>query len=300
MSSLGRAHLRRGLLFVSPWILGFLLFAAYPLVATAVFSLTDGSTVSAPEPVGLRNYGDMAGDALFWKALRNTLAYSALAVPLGTVAAVALATLLTATTRLRGLMRTLFFLPSLVPLVCLALVWKWMLNPGHGLVNRALGTFLGWFGATPPNWLEDARWAMPGLLLATVWCVGQSVIVYLAGMQEIPVSLYEAAEIDGAGFWRKFRHVTLPLLSPYLFFNMVMALIGTLQVFSVPWVMTGGRGAGPDDSLLFMATYIYLNAFEYWNMGYACALSLVLFLVILGLTLAAMRISEKRVHYSGC
>jgi len=303
-----KSRLIRGLLFISPWLLGFLIFSAYPLIATAVFSLTDYSVLSKPVYIGNSNYTDLATDPLFWKALSNTMLFAFLAVPLNTVVACFLAILLNFNIRGKGVFRTIFFLPSLVPLVCLAIVWRWLFNGELGLINTALTPFFEAVNATfgtgfrPPNWLQEAAFTKPGLVLAGLWGVGHAMVIYLAGLQEAPVEYYEAAEIDGAGFWQKLFKVTLPLLSPYIFFNLIMGIIGTLQIFAVPYVMMGGTGgtdgiAGPERSMLFIATYIYQNAFDFWNMGYACAISLIFFIIVLILTLFVVRMSERRVHY---
>ena len=308
MTARERSRMVRGLLFISPWLIGFLCFSAYPLVATAVFSLTDYSVLSRPVFIGGGNFQDLIADPIFWQALSNTMIFAFLAVPLNTIVACFLAVLLNFNIRGRGIYRTVFFLPSLVPLVCLAIVWRWLLNGELGLINSAMAPFLdlinGTFGTgfRPPNWLQDAAYTKPGLVLAGLWGVGHAMVIYLAGLQEAPIEYYEAAEIDGAGFWQKFFRVTVPLLSPYIFFNLIMGIIGTLQIFAVPYVMMGGGAgengiAGPERSMLFIATYIYQNAFDYWNMGYACAISLIFFVIVLALTLLVVRLSERRVHY---
>ena len=215
-----------------------------------------------------------------------------------------LAILLNFNIRFRGLFRTIFFLPSLVPMVCLGVIWMWMLNADLGLINQGLRPVLdglnGLLGTDlrTPLWLEDAAYTKVGLVIATLWCLGHSVVIYLAGLQEAPEQLYEAAEIDGAGFWSKLRHVTLPMLSPYIFFNMIMALIGSFQTFAVPWVLMKAE-TGPEQSMLFVATYIYQNAFDNWQMGKACAIALILFVIIATLTLAVVKWGEQHVHYEG-
>lgn len=299
-----RRRLATGLAFISPWILGFLALCLYPLLASVYYSLCDYSVLSPAVFTGLRNYMDLAVDEVFWKALSNTLHFAALSIPLGLVLSLSLALLLNVDVPLRGVFRTVFFLPSLVPMVCLAVLWQWMLNAELGLVNSALNPLFQWingvFGTAlrPPNWLADPRYALWGLVFAGLWGVGHPVVIYLAGLQEVPRHLLEAAEIDGANALQRFWHVTLPALSPVIYFNTVMALIGSFQVFAVPYVMTGG-GDGPERSLLFIATYLYQNAFDFWNMGYACAVGVVLFLLILALTLLGTRLGERHVHYEG-
>ncbi len=310
MTAMEGKRLRIGLLFIGPWIFGFLLLSVYPVVASLYFSLCDYSVLSRPVFIGWQNYGDLVFDELFWKSLYNTIVYASLLIPLGFLVSFALALMLNFDLRGKGVFRAVIFLPSLVPMVCLAVIWRWMLNGEFGLVNTLispLATFLNaWIGTDfqPPSWLQEAVYAKLGLVLASLWCVGNAVVIYLAGLQDVPRHLYEAAEIDGANFWHKTRHITIPVVSPVIYFNSIMALIGAFQVFAVPYVMMrGGNGpdgiGGPDRSLLFISTYIYQNAFDYWNMGYACAIGLILFLVILGLTLLATKISANRVYYAG-
>lgn len=298
-----RRNLRLGLLFISPWILGFLTLCVYPLLSSLYFSLCDYSVLSPAVFVGTANYREMFTDAIFWKSVFNTLFFAAFAIPLGLVMSLSLAILLNFNIPARGLLRTVFFLPSLVPMVCLAVLWQWMLNGELGLINNALLPFFRGINAllgtelAPPNWLMEPRYAKWGIIFTSLWGTGHAVVIYLAGLQSVPRHLYESAEMDGANFWHKTRHITLPVLSPIIYFNTIMGLIGSFQVFAVPYVMTGG-GDGPGRSLLFMATYLYQNAFDYWNMGYACAIGLALFLLILGLTYAATKFSERHIYYA--
>lgn len=304
MTKRERNNLRAGLLFISPWIVGFLAFCAYPLASSLYFSLCDYSALSPAVFIGAQNYRDLAADAVFWTALSNTLFFAAFAIPLGLLVALGLAVLLNFDVRGRGIFRTIIFLPSLVPMVCLAVLWQWMLNgefgPVNALLNPALDVLNRMLGThwTAPNWLADARFAKWGIIFTALWGAGNAVVIFLAGLQDVPRHLYESAEIDGANFWQKTIHITLPIISPVIYFNMIMGLIGSLQVFAVPYVMTGG-GDGPERSLLFLATYLFQNAFEYWNMGYACAIGVILFLIILFLTLAAGKLSEHHVYYAG-
>jgi len=304
MTKRERNNLRAGLLFISPWIVGFLAFCAYPLASSLYFSMCDYSALSPAVFIGAQNYRDLAADAVFWTALSNTLFFAAFAIPLGLLVALGLAVLLNFDVRGRGIFRTIIFLPSLVPMVCLAVLWQWMLNgelgPVNALLNPALDVLNGMLGThwTAPNWLADARFAKWGIIFTALWGAGNAVVIFLAGLQDVPRHLYESAEIDGANFWQKTIHITLPIISPVIYFNMIMGLIGSLQVFAVPYVMTGG-GDGPERSLLFLATYLFQNAFEYWNMGYACAIGVILFLIILVLTFAAGKLSERHVYYAG-
>jgi len=299
-----RRNLTKGLLFISPWILGFLAFNLYPLIASIWFSLCDYSVLSEPVFLGAQNYVDLWNDPVFWKALRNTVIFAAVAIPLSTFLSIGLAVLLNQPIAGQGIYRTIFFLPSLVPAISLAILWQWMLNGPMGLVNNLIRPFLNIINAVvgshlqAPDWLNDPNFALGGLILTGLWGTGQAVVIYLAGLQEVPAELYEAAELDGTNAWQRFLHITLPMLSPVIFFNVLMSIIGALQTFAVPYILTGG-GDGPGRSLLFLATYIYQNAFDYWNMGYASALALCLFVLIIGLSLVTVHYGEKKVHYSG-
>jgi multiple sugar transport system permease protein len=266
--------------------------------------MCDYSVLSPAVFTGATNYRDLATDPIFWKSLYNTAYFAFFSIPLNLLVSLSLAILLNFNIPARGLFRTIFFLPSLVPMVCLAVLWQWMLNGELGLINNTLKPLFALYNhlfaahAYPPNWLLDARYAKWGIIFTGLWGVGNAIVIYLAGLQDVPRYLYESADIDGAGFWRKTWHITFPIISPVIYFNVIMSLIGTLQVFAVPYVMTSG-GDGPDRSLLFMATYLYQNAFDYWNMGYACAIGVVLFLIIITLTYAATKLSEKHIYYPG-
>lgn len=299
-----RQNLVTGLLFISPWLIGFLVFCAYPLVSSLYFSLCDYSVLSPAMFIGAQNYTDLFTDEVFWTALYNTVFFAVIAIPLGLVVSLSLAVLLNLAGSGKSFFRTVFFLPSLVPMVCLAVLWQWMLNGEVGLVNNMLNPVLdvlnALFGTAwrAPNWLTDARYAKWGLLFTALWSAGNAVVIFLAGLQDVPRHLYESAEIDGAGFWGKTFHITLPVISPVIYFNLIMGLIGMFQVFAVPFVITGGTD-GPERSLLFLATYLYQNAFDYWNMGYACAIGFIMFLLILALTIVATKLSERHVYYAG-
>lgn len=299
-----RRNLATGLLFISPWIVGFLLLSVYPLVSSLYYSLCDYSVLSPAVYVGAQNYTDLITDELFWKALYNTLYFAAISIPIGLLVSLSLALLLNFDLPGKGIFRTIYFLPSLVPMVCLAILWQWMLNGELGLINNALKPLTSLINALlgtqlrPPNWLQEAAYAKLGVIFTGLWGVGNAVVVYLAGLQDVPRQLYESADLDGANFWQRTMHITIPMISPVIYFNSIMGLIGSLQVFAVPYVMTGG-GDGPERSLLFLATYIFQNAFDYWNMGYACAIGLILFVIILFLTLLGTKLSEKHIYYAG-
>ncbi len=303
MTRVERRRLGTGLLFIGPWVVGFLVLTVYPLVSTVVYSLCDYSVLMPASFVGLSNYRDLVTDELFWRALSNTLFFAAFSIPLGLLVSLSLAILLNFNVRGRGVFRTIFFLPSLMPAISLAVLWQWLLNGELGLVNDGLRPVLNVVndltGAhlAAPNWLGDARFAKWGLIFTSLWGVGQAVVVYLAGLQDVPRHLYEAADIDGANFWQKTIHITLPVISPVIYFNLVMSLIGALQVFAVPYILTNGLD-GPERSLMFITTYLYHNAFEYSKMGYACAIGLVMFALILLLTWTATRLSKRFVHYA--
>ena len=284
---------RLGLLFASPWILGFLIFLMYPLIASLYFSGTNFSILRAPRWIGIENYRELLTDDVFGLCLKNTLFYAIGAVPLSTVVAIGLAMLLNARVRGQAVYRTLFFLPSLVPMVALATLFLWVFNGDYGLLNEAFYRL----GLTPPNWLGDPAWTKWTMVLISMWGCGQAMVIYLAGLQSVPVSLYEAAELDGARTWAKTWHVTLPMISPVILFNGVMGLIGALQTFAVPYVMFGG--GGPARSAYFFATYLFDNAFKFQRMGYASAMGWVMFAITLALTAISIKVSERHVHYEG-
>jgi multiple sugar transport system permease protein len=282
---------RVGLLFALPWIIGFLIFLTYPLVASFIYSFTNFSILREPKFVGLSNYRELAGDDVFVTSLKNTMIYVLGAVPLSTVIAIMLALLLNTKVKGMAYYRTIFFLPSLLPMVALGTLFSWVFNGDYGLLNEILRTV----HVSPPSWMSDPSWAKVTLVLIAGWGCGQAMIIYLAGLQDVPVSLYEAADIDGAKVWQKTRSVTLPMLSPVILFNVVMGIIGALQVFAVPYVMF--PGGSPARSTYMFAMYLFDNAFEYQRMGYASAMGWIMFLITLGLTVVSIKISDIHVHY---
>ncbi|HOM80993.1 MAG TPA: sugar ABC transporter permease, partial [Armatimonadota bacterium] len=241
---------------------------------------------------GLDNYRALPRDPLFWKSLGNTL-FMVLGVPLGMAVSLGVAMLLNARVKGMAFYRTIYYLPAIVPAVASSILWIWVLNPQFGLVNVALQRL---FGITGPQWLQSELWSKPSILLMGLWGAGAGMIIWLAGLKGIPETLYEAAEIDGAGGWAAFRHVTIPMLSPYIFFNLIMGVIGTFQIFTQAYIMTGG---GPVDSTLFYVYYLFNNAFRYFKMGYASALAWILFVIILALTLLQLRLGKRWVYYEG-
>lgn len=284
------AQLGKGLGFLSPWLIGFFVFTLIPVGLSFYYSLCEYSLLQKPLYIGLDNYRQLWADPIFWKALTNTFYYALMALPSGMMVSLGLALLLNADIRGQAIYRTIIFLPSLVPTVASAMLWLWLFNAKLGLINNLLGKV----GIEGPGWLTTPEWALPALAFMSLWGVGHTVVIYLAGLQDVPRELYEAAEIDGARSWRRLWHITLPMLSPVIFFNLVMALIGTMQVFAVPYIMTGG---GPTRSTYFFTMYLYDNAFTYLKMGYASAMAWVQLLIILCLTGFSFWSSRKWVHY---
>jgi multiple sugar transport system permease protein len=290
-----RHELAKGLAFISPWLIGFAAFTVLPIALSAYYSFNDYPMTRPPLYVGTANYVDLLHDSVFGKALFNTLYYAAVALPLAMITALSLAILLNSKVRGQMIYRTLIFLPSLVPAVASALIWLWLYNTKLGLINLLLHR-IG-ISYSPP-WLSDTAWAMPALILMSVWSVGNTVVIYLAALQDVPRELLEAAELDGAGVVGRIIHVTLPTISPVIFFNLIMAIIGTLQVFTIPAIMTQGKGS-PDRSLYFFTMYLYDAAFRYVRMGQASAMAWVQLLIVLALTGIAFWSSKKWVHYQG-
>ncbi len=282
-----------GWLFVSPWIIGILVFMTYPILASIYFSFCEYSVLKAPLWIGFDNYRELMKDEVFWITLKNTAYYAAMALPLGMIVAIGLALLLNTKVKGMTIYRTIFFLPSLVPMVSLAVLWLWIFNGEHGILNQALNVV----GIRGPSWLSDPSWSKPALVLMSVWGVGNAIVIYLAGLQDVPTQLLESADLDGATSWQKTRHVTLPMISPVILFNLIMGIIGTLQVFTVPYVMF--PGGSPARSTYFFTTYLFDNAFVFNKMGYASAMGWIMFVIIVILTFAALRLSEKHVHYGG-
>jgi multiple sugar transport system permease protein len=301
MTNRERKNIFRGVGFTGLWIIGLATFTAYPVLASLYYSFCDYSILKEPVWSGLENYQQLVHDDLFWKSLGNTLFYAALSVPFGTVVALALALLLNQPVRGRGVFRVIFYLPSIVPLIAATMLWTWMLNGQYGLINAALAPLLRPFGLTPPVWVYDPTWTKPALVLMSLWGTGNAMVIYLAGLQDIPKELYEASEIDGASAWQRFRHVTLPMLAPVIYFNVTMATIGALQAFAQAWMMsaaTGAEGAdgSPARSTLFYTVYLFSTAFYNLKMGYASAMAYVLFIIIATLTWIGTRLSRSRVE----
>lgn len=279
-----------GWFFVSPWIIGFLIFTALPIFLSAFYSFTAYNIYQPPRWIGLRNYQTLVTDPLFWTALYNTLYYTLISVPLIMAASLLLALLLNSKLPGMGIFRTIYFLPSVLSGVGVALLWMWVFNPDFGLIN----SFLEFFGIRGPLWLFSPEWSKPALIIMSMWGLGGVMVINLAGLQSIPGALYEAAKIDGAGPWAQFRYVTIPMLSPTLFFNFITLTIGSLQIFTQAYVMTQG---GPINSTLFYVFYLFRLAFENLRMGYASAMAWILFIIIVAVSLFQIRLSRRWVYY---
>lgn len=282
-------------LLVTPWIVGFLVFQLGPMLASLVFSFTNYDVIRPPEWVALKNYQTMFfGDALFWQSLKVTFSYTVLAVPLGIIFALFLAVVLNQRVPGLAIFRTIFYLPSVISGVAVSLLWLWLLNPTIGLVNYLLWTL---FHIRGPMWMLDKAWVIPSFVLMSLWGVGGPLVIYLAALQGVPTELYEAASIDGATAWKRFWHITLPMISPVILFTFITGMIGALQVFTQAYVMSDRGRGGPHYASLFYGLYLFQNAFRYFKMGYASAMAWVLFFIILFLTLLTFKVSSEHVFY---
>jgi multiple sugar transport system permease protein len=288
--------LAKGLLFISPALLGLALFAVIPMLQSLYYSFTDYSVLQPPFWIGFENYQDLFKDRLFWLSLSNTLVMVVIALPIHIIFDLAMAFLLN--TKIRGLpiYRTIFYIPSITPVVASAIVWLWIFNGQYGILNVAL-RFLG---LQPVGWLSDPNWVKPALIFMGAWFGGNTILIYLAGLQEVPPELIEAADLDGANAWQKTWSVTLPMISPVIFYTIIISIIGYFQFFTEAWVMTAtreGSAGGPANSALFYAMYLYQNAFQQFKMGYASAQAWVLFVVVLIVTGLLFFSSRFWVHY---
>ena len=287
-----RREEREFYLFISPWLIGFVLFGAGPILASAAISFTDWSLLSSPNWTGLENYRKLFSDPLFYVTLKNTLYYAFASVFLGIVVAFLLALLLNQKVWGMSIFRTIFYLPSVVAGIATALLFINIFNPDFGLLNYALGQL----GIQGPGWLTSPQWAMPALIIMSLWGAGGGMVIYLAGLQSIPEQLYEAASLDGAGTFRKFWNITVPMMSPVIFFNMIVGVISSLQAFVLIYVMTNG---GPANATLVYGLYLYRKAFEFFEMGYASAMAWVLFVAIMIITAIQFRLARRWVYYEG-
>jgi multiple sugar transport system permease protein len=295
-----RSELIPGLLFISPWIIGFCWFQLYPILASIRYSFTDYNMMQPPIWLGLENYRRLfTQDDLFVKSLTNTAIYALFSVPLDLAVALFFALLLNLQIPGRAFFRTAFYFPAVIPSVATAILWSMLLSTKGGLVNVALNAV----GIQSIPWLSSPTWTMPSLILLSVWGIGPIVVIFLAGLQDVPRELYEAAKLDGAGPLRIVRDVTIPMLSPVILFNLIIGIIAALQVFAQPFVIFGGQGGGghpggPLNSVLVYSVQLYTVAFQQFHMGYAAAMAWILFMIIFILSLLAMRLSNRFVHYS--
>jgi multiple sugar transport system permease protein len=300
----------KGMAFLSPWLIGFLVFMLLPVGLSLYYSLCDYSILQPPVWCGVDNYRLLLHDGLFWQVMRNTFYYAGLSLPLGLVATLGAALLLNRKVPGQSIFRTIVFLPSLVPFVASALVWMWIYNQKLGLLNAVIRGFyvplnallrllhLHQHSPIQPPWIVDARWIIPALVLMSIWSMGNQVVIYLAGLQDVPRELYEAADLDGANNFHKMWHVTLPTISPVIFFNLVTTMIWVLQVYDVPFIMSAGTG-GPNHASYLMTMYLYDNGFFYLKMGYASAIAWIQLLIILAMTALAFWTSRNWVYYQG-
>jgi len=282
----------QGWLYISPFIIGFLLFYAGPMIFAAYISLTEWPVLGKPEFVGLLNFENMLSDDLLWESLRLTIVYTLIVVPLNVIVGLFLAILLNQKIRALSFFRTLFYIPSVITGVAVSILWWTVFNTEYGLLNSLLQEI----GIPAIPWLTHTKWVLPAFIIISLWQVGGGVIIYLAGLQGIPTELYDAASIDGAGSWSRFRRITLPMLSPVLLFTLVLGIIGTFQSFTNALIITNG---GPSNASLFYVLYIYRNAWAFNRMGYAAAMSWLLFVVILVVTIIVFRLTSARIFYPG-
>lgn len=287
-------HSRKlGLAFISPWLLGFLIFTLYPMLASLYYSFTQYNILKPPRWIGLSNYIELfTDDPLILVAFYNTVYFMVFSIPLSIMMGLCLAILLNSKVKGLAVYRTIFYMPTIVPAVASSILWMWLLDPQIGIINSLLASV----GIHGPGWLVNPAWSKPALIMMSLWSVGGDMVIYLAGLQGIPKELYESADLDGASALRKNWSITLPMLSPVIFFNLIMGLIGTFQYFTQAYIMTSG---GPMDSTLFYSLSLYNNAFRYYKMGYASAQAWVLFAIIFCATMIAYRTSGKWVFYGG-
>lgn len=280
-------------LAISPWVIGFLIFTLGPLLASLYFSFTDYDILSTPVWVGWQNYQELlTEDRLFPKAIRNTVIYALLYVPLHLITALGVSLLLNEARQAKGFFRTVFYLPSITPAVATAYLWIWILNPNDGLVNRGL-RFLH---LPVPAWTVDPMWTKPTIIISELWHLGGAMIILLAALKGVPPELYKAAKLDGAGAWERFKSVTLPMISGVLFFIGTISTIASLNVFTQGYVMFDAHG-GPDNSALFVVMYLFREGFRYFHMGYASAIAWILFLIIVTITIVQFKLSKRWVYY---
>ena len=285
-----------GILFLAPWFIGFILFTFYPLAASFVYSFSEYHSRKPLVWVGLDNYKTMFTDKLFWISLWNTVYMVLFAVPITLLTSFLCAVLLNLKVTGQSIYRVIYFLPSIVPTVASTLLWLWILNPQSGVMN----TLLGHLGINGPNWLSNPNWSKPSLILLGMWGMGNTIVIYLSGLQDVPVSLLEAAELDGANWWQRLRYITIPMVSPITLFNLITGMIFMFQYFAQAYVFRGTQGMGyPLNSTLFYSVYLFQTAFQYIKIGYASAMAWVLFLIILICTILLLKVSDRFTYYAG-
>jgi multiple sugar transport system permease protein len=298
-----RRDLKHGLLFLSPWLIGFVVFTLYPMVASLVISFADYRFHKPLSWVGLENYRQLFQDRLFWISLANTGYMVLIGVPLILLISFLCATLLNLKIRGQSFYRVMYFLPAIVPTIASVLLWVWVLNPSYGLLNSTLRLI----GIQGPNWLADPNWSKPALLLLSIWGSGQTIVIYLSALQDVPTHLIEAAELDGANWWQRMIHITIPMVAPVTIYNLITGAIAMFQFFSQAYVFarissgatTGNWPIGaPLNSTLFYSVYLYQNGFSFMKFGYASAMGWILFLIILASTILLLRVSEKFAYYA--
>jgi multiple sugar transport system permease protein len=279
-----------GLLFISPYILGFLIFTLFPISFAFYIGFTDWNSFTDPTFIGLQNYVDLFNDPNFLNSLKVTCIYALFAIPLGIMSSLTIAAIVNIKVKGVYFFRTALYMPAVVSGVSIALLWRWILDPEYGLINL----LLSYIGIDGPNWLGDPNWVLPSYIMMAIWGAGGGMLTYLAGLQDIPRSLYESAEIDGANWWTKFTKITIPMLSPVIFYNLVMGIVGSFRKFNDAYIIGGAGNQGQ-----FYMVYLYENAFNYYKMGYATAMAWVLFIIILLLTLFVFKSSSLWVFYAG-
>ncbi len=277
-------------LFISPWLIGFVVFTIVPMLASLFISFTDWNILTPPVWSGTKNFQTIFSDPLFYKSIQVTLTYTLFSVPLNIILSIFVAMLLNNALPGMRLFRTIFYLPAIVSGVVISVIWLWIYNPDYGLING----FLAMFGIEGPGWVYDENWALPSLIIMSLWGIGTNIVLYLAGLQGISTEYYEAAHIDGANFWQRLIYITLPSMSPVLLFTTLTGIINSLQTFTQAFIMTDG---GPNNATNFYAFYIYNNAFVWRKMGEACAQAWILFIIIFILTMITLKVSNGHVHY---
>jgi multiple sugar transport system permease protein len=297
-SNLMRREIRWGLLFLSPWIVGFFLFTLLPTLASLVFSFFNYNPIQPDQAsfAGFSNYARLFTDPFFRQAIGVTARFAAISIPFAIIIPLGLALLVNSEYLFgKALYRTLFFMPSMIPLVVNVMVWRGIMNSESGWLNRAI-MFL--FGVEGPNWFQDEKWVLPALTIMGVWGVGNAMIIMLAGLQNVPTELYDAAKVDGATSLQRFRHVTLPIISPIIFYQLVLAVIGAFQYFTQAYIVSNGRG-DPNGATMFYNLYLYRTAFNFLDMGYGATLAWVMFVIVLLITIFLFRTQQRWVYYAG-